>query len=104
MTSDIICLHQGEDGTVCGEAAREHERHADPEGCIHHAWPDNCCDNNWHPFVPGRKCPTCDGEKWVAGECSEEHHQNRYGFRCAMTHKAECPTCADSPVRGYVPA
>ena len=77
-SADIICIHQGEDGTVCGEAAR---------GKGH--------DDGWidvsHPAVPGGKCPTCDG--------------GRYELIVGWSPNTEvkpCPTCADSPVRGYV--
>ena len=86
MTSDIICIHRGEDGVVC-EMPVDGALHANP-------FAD-------HIGVPGRKCPTCDGRTWVQVPCEVEHHQSRFGFRCAVVHKAACPTCADSPVRGY---
>jgi len=83
MTSDIICIHQGEDGTACAFSEAKHC--AKPRGHL-------CTrDTVHHPFVPGRKCPTCDGRGFVMRvRPGAEHHNG-------------CLTCADSPVRGYVP-
>lgn len=78
----IICIHQGEDGAVCGLIAEGHHSAVcggllEPKGC--------------HTFTPGRKCPTCDGSSWI----------RVYGPYGRKEHEL-CPTCADSPVRGYV--
>ena len=76
MTSGFICIHQGEDGTVCGRTLR---------GKGH--------DDGWidvsHPAVPGRKCPTCGG----AGKM--------LGSNFDGDPFVPCPACAASPVRGY---
>jgi len=78
MTSDNICIHQGEDGTVCGHGFNLHRLTRD--------------GSDSHPFVPGRKCPTCDGSgevEWLA-------------LSGDVSRMAPCPTCADRPVRGHV--
>jgi len=85
-SADIICIHQGEDGTVCGES--EPAYFLRYEGHMEEA----INRGDGHPFTPGRKCPTCDGTGYVMRvRPGAEHHNG-------------CHTCADSPVRGYVPA
>lgn len=86
MTTNIICIHQGEDGVVCGLAVwtrvGEPQHHEGPLGF-------GCGALGCHPFTPGRKCPTCDGYGWVMR------------VRPRAVHPNDCPTCATSPVRGY---
>jgi len=75
--NEAVCIYQGEDGTVCGHGFNLHRLTRD--------------GSDSHPFVPGRKCPTCDGSGYVMRvRPGAEHHNG-------------CPTCAVSPVRGYVP-
>jgi len=94
MTSDIICIHQGEDGTVCGHTVwtrvNEPQHHEGPPGF-------GCDTLGCHPFVPGRKCPTCDGSgKKIRGQDIDLIT----GF--PLGDRQPCPTCAASPVRGYL--
>ena len=92
MTNDIICIHQGEDGTVCGRI--DHDRNA--LWCIHDYAPEQRKQpRGAHRFVPGRKCPTCDG----SGEVMQSSDADG-----RMVSAYPCPTCVDSPVRGYVVA
>jgi len=88
MTSDIICIHQGEDGTVCGEVQCncDGRRAGIPPHHIEQSFHDD------HRFVPGRKCPTCDGSGIDWRKPNED----------GAYEGILCPTCADSPVRGYV--
>ena len=80
--NEAVCIHQGEDGTVCGLGVDV--RYDATGGALIDIHPVI------HPFVPGRKCPTCDGTGYVMRvRPGAEHHNG-------------CPTCADSPVRGYV--
>ena len=80
--NEAVCIHQGEDGSVCGHGFNLHRLTRD--------------GSDSHVFVPGRKCPTCDGS----------------GRKVLISPGAlglggawiPCPTCADSPVRGYVVA
>lgn len=97
MLADIICIHQGEDGTVCGHHERlgvTHFRGDEPQSMF-----DAALDSRQpepivtHPFTPGRKCPTCDGSGYYWALWGESKGQ-----------KLPCPACADSPVRGYVRA
>ena len=83
----IICIHQGEDGTVCGEP--EPAYFLRYEGHMEEA----INRGDGHPFVPGGKCPTCDGSGKVGDGCAPSNE-----------YVPDCPTCAGSPVRGYVPA
>ena len=85
----IICIYQGEDGAVCGEI----DCNCRPDIPPHHIERD-LVD---HEFVPGRKCPTCDGSgKKIRGQDIDLIT----GFQ--LGDRQPCPTCADSPVRGYV--
>ena len=91
MTNDIICIHQGEDGTVCGRI--DHDRNA--LWCIHDYAPEQRKQpRGAHRFVPGRKCPTCDGRGFVM-----EGHKEDGDWYSDL-----CSTCAASPVHGYVRA
>ena len=83
MTSGFICIHQGEDGTVCGKP--DLRPMTDGYAMRHALWVRPA-----HPFVPGRKCPTCDGYGKVEN-----------GWAPSIEHVPDCPTCAASPVRGY---
>ena len=88
----VVCIHQGEDGTVCGQPEAVSCDHC---GFAIHAERAMFRCSDGHPMAPGRKCPTCDGS----------------GRKVLISPGAlglggawiPCPTCADSPVRGYVP-
>ena len=102
----IICIHQGEDGTVCGHDEWDHseDQEVDLDGrpLMYGVFPfcASCVDDDiagaQHPFTPGRKCPTCDGSgKKIRGQDIDLIT----GF--PLGDRPPCPTCADSPVRGY---
>lgn len=83
--NEAVCIYQGEDGTVCGKP--DLRPMTDGYAMRHALWVRPA-----HSFVPGRKCPTCGGSGYVMRvRPGAEHHNG-------------CPTCADSPVRGYVGA
>lgn len=82
---DIICIHQGEDGAVCGQP--EDGRYDATGGALLDIHP------GLHPYVPGRKCPTCDGSGEIV---------TTYFNTDRVMWSDPCPTCAASPARGYL--
>lgn len=93
MDADIICIHQAEGGTVCGHGTGEHLSPAIDLGLPISGdvcrWGECPC----REFIPGMKCPTCDGSGHYWGLWGESNGQ-----------RLPCPACVDSPVRGYVRA
>ena len=75
--NEAVCIHQGEDGTVCGHGVNLHRLTRD--------------GSDSHVYVPGRKCPTCDGNGYT-----------RYVGYGGDEVVEDCHTCVASPVRGYV--
>jgi len=103
MTADIICIHRGEGGAVCGHDEWDHseDQEVDLDGrpLMYGVFPfcASCVDDDiagaQHPMTPGRKCPSGCNRGWF----------ENFGLRPSdKDERLRCSTCADSPVRGYL--